>query len=289
MIDHMDWNNAAKQQCVCVYIAGLTQNAQSQKIVFSIFSIFTWETVSNMFIIVTIKYSQTLRSPKYFSLFFVLFWYLLFNIYSPRLNALSVQKMIFYNECMTQVFPLHLFGSLDIFVLVLLAVDCYVAICKPLHYTATMSLQVCHILIVLDWIGSFIHGTTKVILLLKLPFCGPNLIDHYYCDLQPLLKLAFMDMYLVNLFMSNSGAICWRSFVILIISYTVILHSVCNHSAEGKRKALSTCTSHIIVVNLSFVSCIFMYARPPTTFPYTRWWQYFIPLENHFLIHSFIH
>jgi olfactory receptor len=221
-----------------------------------------------MLIIVTIKSSQTLRSPKYFSLFFVLFWYLLFNIYSPRLNALSVQKMIFYSECMMQVFALHLFGSLEIFVLVLMAVDCYVDICKPLHYTATMSLQVCHILIVLDWIGSFIHGTTKVILLLRLPFCGPNLIDHYCCNLQPLLKLAFMDTYLVNLlFMSNSGAICWRSFVILIISYTVILHSVCNHSAEGKRKALSTCTSHIIVVNLSFVSCIFMYAHPPTTFP----------------------
>ena len=85
----------------------------------------------------------------------------------------------------TQVFALHLFGCMEIFVLILMAVDRYVAICKPLRYPVIMSRQVCVILIVLTWTGSFIHSTAQIVLALRLPFCGPNLIDHYCCDLQP--------------------------------------------------------------------------------------------------------
>ncbi|VCW77558.1 unnamed protein product, partial [Gulo gulo] len=90
-----------------------------------------------------------------------------------------------------------------------------------------------------------------------------NLFDHYCCDLQPLLKLACTDTYVINLLL----VICRSRFVILMISYIVILHSLWNHSAEGREKALSTCTSHIIVVILFFGPCIFMYSCPPTTFP----------------------
>jgi olfactory receptor len=153
-------------------------------------------------------------------------------------------------------------------VLILMSFDPYVAICKPLRYTTIMNQNVCHSLVNLFWVGSFIHSLAQLCLALKLPFCGPNVIDHFSCDIQPLLKLACMDTYVINLLIVfNSGAICLLSFVILLISYIFILHSLRNRSTEGRRKAFSTCTSHIIVIILFFVPCIFTYTRPPTTFP----------------------
>jgi olfactory receptor len=149
-----------------------------------------------------------------------------------------------------------------------MAADRYVAICKPLHYMTIMSHRFCGVLVAMAWVGSCVHSLTQIFLALSLPFCGPNVIDHYFCDLQPLLNLACSDTYVVNLLLvSNSGAICTVSFVMLMISYAIILHSLRNHSAEGKRKALSTCISHIIVVIFFFGPCIFIYTRPATTFP----------------------
>ncbi|XP_076968427.1 olfactory receptor 4C11-like [Tamandua tetradactyla] len=253
-------------------LLGLTEDPLRQKMVFLIFLIFYSGTVvGNLLIIVTIKFSSTLGSPMYFFLFFLSFADVCFSTSTaPRLlvDTLSVKKIISYNECMMQVFALHLFGCMEIFVLILMAADRYVAICKPLRYPTIMRRQVCIFLIVLAWIGSFIHSTAQIVLALELPFCGPNVIDHYCCDLQPLLKLACMDTYAINLLLvSNSGAICSSSFLLLIISYIVILYSLRNHSAEGRKKALSTCTSHIIVVVLSLGPCAFMYTRPPTTYP----------------------
>ena len=209
-------------------LLGLTQDPMKQ--LFVIFFVFYVGTaVGNLLIIVTIKSSLTLGSPMYF-LFYLSLADSCFSISTaPRLivDALSAKKIISYNECMTQVFALHLFGCMEIFVLILMAVDRYVAICKPLQYPTIMRRQVCIILIILAWIGSFIHSMAQIILALKLPFCGPNLIDHYCCDMQPLLKLACMDIYVINLLLvSNSGAICSSSFVILMISYIVILHSL---------------------------------------------------------------
>nr|XP_008542949.1 PREDICTED: olfactory receptor 4C11 [Equus przewalskii] len=269
-------------------LLGLTQDPVRQKMVFVIFFIFYVGTVvGNLLIIVTIKSNQTLETPMYFFVFYLSLADSCFSTsMAPRLivNALSATTIISYNECMTQVFALHLFGCMEIFVLIRMAMDRYVAICKPLHYPTIMSRQVCIILIVLAWIGSFIHSIAQIILALRLPFCGPNLIDHYCCDLQPLLKLACMDTYLINLLLvSNSGAICSSSFVILMTSYIVILHSLRNHSAEGRNKALSTCTSHIIVVILFFGPCIFIYTRPPTTLPMDKVVAVFYTIGTPFL------
>nr|XP_023397626.1 olfactory receptor 4C16-like [Loxodonta africana] len=149
-----------------------------------------------------------------------------------------------------------------------MAVDSYLAICKPLHYMSLMSWRVCSVLEAIAWVGACVHSSVQIFLTLSLPFCGHNVIDHYFCDLQPLLKLACTDTYVISLLLvSNSGAICTVSFVILMFSYIVILYSLRNHSAEGRKKALCTCISHIIVVVLFFGPCIFIYTRPATTFP----------------------
>ncbi|XP_003423652.2 olfactory receptor 4C11 [Loxodonta africana] len=269
-------------------LLGLTQDPLRQKMVFIIFLIFYAGTVvGNLLIIVTIKFSRSLGSPMYFFLFYLSIADTCFSTsIAPRLivDTLSAKKIISYKECMMQVFALHLFGCMEIFVLIFMAVDRCVAICKPLHYPTIMRRQVCIILIILAWTGSFIHSIAQIALALKLHFCGPNLIDHYCCDLQPLLNLACMDTYMINLLlMSNSGAICSSSFLLLMISYFVILHSLRNHSAEGRKKAFSTCTSHIIVVILFFGPCIFIYTRPPTTFPMDKVVTVFYTIGTPFL------
>ncbi|KAM7085413.1 olfactory receptor 4C16-like [Molossus nigricans] len=189
---------------------------------------------------------------------------------APRMiaDALLKNTTISFSECMVQVFSFHFFGCLEIFILILMALDRYVAICKPLRYMTIMRRRVCGVLVATAWVGSCVHSLAQVFLTLSLPFCGPNVIDHYLCDLQPLLQLACTDTYMINLLLvSNSGAICTVSFVMLMFSYVVILHSLRNHSAEGRKKALSTCVSHIIVVVLFFGPCIFIYTRPATTYP----------------------
>ncbi|XP_003802433.1 olfactory receptor 4C16-like [Otolemur garnettii] len=253
-------------------LIGLTQDPFWKKIVFVTFFVFYLGTLlGNLLIITTIKTSRALESPMYFFLFYLSLSDTCFSTsIAPRMivDALLKKATISFSECMIQVFTFHFFGCLEIFILILMAVDRYVAICKPLHYLTIMNRHVCGVLVAVAWVGSCVHSLAQIFLALSLPFCGPNVIDHYFCDLQPLLKLACSDTYMVNLLLvSNSGAICTVSFVMLMFSYVIILRSLRNHSAEGRKKALSTCISHIIVVILFFGPCIFIYTRPATTFP----------------------
>ncbi|XP_047373732.1 olfactory receptor 4C16-like [Sciurus carolinensis] len=253
-------------------LLGLTQDPFRKKIVFVTFLLFYLGTLlGNLLIITTIKTSQALSSPMYFFLFHLSLPDTCFSTSTaPRtiVDALLKNTTISFSECIIQVFLLHFFGCLEIFILILMAVDCYVAICKPLHCMTIMSRWVCSVFVAVAWVGSCAHSLVQIFLALCLPFCGPSEINHYFCDLEPLFKLACTDTYVTNLLLvSNSGAICTVSFVMLMSSYIIILHSLRNHSAEGRRKALSTCISHIVVVILFFVSYIFMYTRPATTFP----------------------
>ncbi|XP_045412700.1 olfactory receptor 4C16-like [Lemur catta] len=252
-------------------LIGLTQDPFWKKIVFVTFLLFYLGTLlGNLLIITTIKTSRALESPMYFFLFYLSLSDTCFSTsIAPRMivDALLKKATISFSQCIIQVFTFHFFGCLEIFILILMAVDRYVAICKPLHYMTIMSYRVCGVLVAVAWVGSCVHSLAQIFLALSLPFCGPNVIDHYFCDLQPLLKLACSDTYVINLLLvSNSGAICTVSFVMLMFSYVFILRSLRNHSAEGRKKALSTCISHIIVVILFFGPCIFIYTRPATTF-----------------------
>ncbi|KAL9823799.1 olfactory receptor 4D9-like isoform 2-T3 [Geothlypis trichas] len=149
------------------------------------------------------------------------------------------------------------------FLLLGMMVDRYVAICAPLRYLSIMSWNTCTGLVAAAWLGGFLHSATQTGLLLQLPFCGPNVLDNFYCDVPQVIKLACTDTRTAELQMVfNSGVILISLFVILIISYIVILLKIRTCITEGKRKALSTCGTQITVVSLIFIPCIFTYAQP---------------------------
>ncbi|KAM6157752.1 olfactory receptor 4P4-like [Rhynchocyon petersi] len=183
-------------------------------------------------------------------------------------DLLVEKKSISYGDCMLQVFTIHFFGSIEVFILTIMAFDRYVAICKPLHYMVIMNRTRCNLLVSAAWAGGAVHSFPQVFMAIMLPYCGPNEIDHYFCDIFPLLKVACTDTYITGvLVVANSGMIASVTFVVLAVSYVLILFTLRNHSAEGRRKALSTCGSHITVVVLFFAPVIFTYLRPPTTYP----------------------
>ncbi|XP_013849777.1 olfactory receptor 4S2-like [Sus scrofa] len=253
-------------------LMGLTQNQEAQQICFFLFILFYMILMTgNFLIIMTIQRSPNLNSPMYFFLSFLSFVDICYSsVTAPKMiTDFQVNvKRISLVGCMAQLFFVHLLGGTEIFILTVMAYDRYVAICKPLHYLTIMDWKFCSILVVSCWLGGFVHTFIQTMLTVHLPFCGPSLIDHYFCDVHPLLKLACTDTYVVGLIVvANSGMISLISFVILVGSYTVILLSFKTRSSKGRRKALSTCASHITVVILYFVPCIFIYLRPSTTFP----------------------
>ncbi|CAO2624691.1 Olfactory receptor 4C45 [Lemmus lemmus] len=252
-------------------LLGFTQDPVVQKALFAlILLIYIVTMVGNLLIVATVIISPSLGSPMYF---FLASLSLMDAVYStaisPKLivDLLRDKKTISFTACISQLFIEHLFGGVDIVILVAMPYDHYVAICKPLHYLIFMNRRVCILFLVMAWAGGFVHAVSSSCS--KLPFCcGPNTINHFMCDLIPLLKLVCTDTHILGpLISANSGSLCLLIFSMLIASYIVILHSLRNHSSEGRHKALSTCASHVSVVVLFFVPCSYLYLRPMTSFP----------------------
>ncbi|XP_052590260.1 olfactory receptor 1509 [Peromyscus californicus insignis] len=250
---------------------GLTDNWVLEILLFIPFTItYVLTLLGNIIIVVTIVFSPRLHTPMYFFLSNLSFIDICHSsVTVPKMleGLLLERKTISFDNCIAQLFFLHLFACAEIFLLTIMAYDRYVAICIPLHYPTVMNMKVCVQLVFALWVGGTIHSLVQTFLTIRLPYCGPNIIDSYFCDVPPVIKLACTDTYLTGiLIVSNSGTISLTCFLALVTSYTVILFSLRKQSAEGRRKALSTCSSHFMVVALFFGPCIFIYTRPDTSF-----------------------
>ncbi|XP_075815244.1 olfactory receptor 4X2-like [Microtus pennsylvanicus] len=251
---------------------GLSPSQEVQRVCFVIFLLlYTAIVLGNLLMVVTVAASRSLESPMYFFLGCLSFVEICYSSTTvPKLifDLLAQKKSISVWGCMTQLFFMHFFGGAEIFLLTVMAYDRYVAICKPLHYTSIMNRQVCAVLVGTEWMGGFVHSFAQILLIFDLPYCGPNVIDHYFCDLLPVLKLACSDTFLIGLLIvANGGTLSVISFVVLLASYVVILFHLRTQSSEGRCKALSTCGSHVTVVILFFGPCVFIYMRPSATLP----------------------
>ncbi|XP_006831981.1 PREDICTED: olfactory receptor 4L1-like [Chrysochloris asiatica] len=226
--------------------------------------------MGNILIMITVTFSHTLRSPMYFLLGNLSFFDMcLSTVTTPKMitDLLTEHKTISLWGCMAQMFFMHLFGGAEMTLLIVMAFDRYVAICKPLRYRTIMSHRLLSGFVMLSWIIGFIHTMSQMVLTINLPFCGHNVIDSIFCDLPLVIKLACIETYTLELFViADSGLLSFICFILLLVSYTVILITVQQRSSTGLSKALSTLSAHIIVVTLFFGPCIFIYAWPFNSF-----------------------
>ncbi|XP_074141204.1 olfactory receptor 4F3/4F16/4F29-like [Sminthopsis crassicaudata] len=250
---------------------GLTNSWYMQLFIFLFSSVFyVASMMGNFLIILTVTSNPCLHSPMYFLLANLSFTDLgVSSVSSPKMiyDIFKKRKVISFSGCITQMFFIHLIGGVEMVLLIAMAFDRYVAICKPLHYLTIMSPRMCTVFLVAAWIIGFIHSVVQLAFVVNLPFCGPNELDSFYCDLPRFIRLACTHTDRLEFMVTaNSGFISLGSFCILIISYIFILVTVQKNSSGSSSKALSTLSAHITVVILFFGPLIFFYIWPfPTS------------------------
>ncbi|XP_062945294.1 olfactory receptor 4F6-like [Cynocephalus volans] len=232
------------------------------------FSIVTYVTIilGNLLVVFTVIFDPHLHSPMYFLLANLSFIDLCFSTLTvPKLisDLYSGHKTISFQGCVIQIFVLHVLGGSEMVLLIAMSLDRYVAICKPLRYVTVMSPCMCTLLLSGAWAIGLIHSVVQLAFVVHLPFCGPNEIDSFYCDLPWFIKLACTDNYKIEFMVTaNSGFLSMGTFFLLIISYIFILVTVWKCSSGDLSKAFSTLLAHITVVVLFFGPCIFVYMWP---------------------------
>ena len=165
---------------------------------------------------------------------------------------------------MAQLFFFILLGVTEFYLLAAMSYDRYIAICKPLHYMTIMNHRVCTLLVLVSWLASFLITFPLLMFSLQLDYCKSNAIDHYTCDFSPLLQLSCSDTKFLEIMVFSCAVFTLMfTLALIILSYTYIIRTILRIPSTTQRtKAFSTCSSHMIVISISYGSCIFMYMNP---------------------------
>ncbi|XP_004429239.1 PREDICTED: olfactory receptor 6C74 [Ceratotherium simum simum] len=249
-------------------LLGLTDDLQLQVVIF-LFLFFTYmlSVTENLTIITLTLLDYHLKTTMYFFLRNFSFLEILFTtVCIPKflVSMATGDKTISYNSCAAQLFFTILLGATEFFLLAAMSYDRYVAICKPLHYTTIMSGRVCSLLVFASWLAGFIIIFPPLLVGLQLDFCAANTVDHFFCDVSPILQLSCSDTDLTELMALLSAILTLlATLALVILSYTNIIRTLLKiPSSQQRKKAFSTCSSHVVVVSISYGSCIFMYVKP---------------------------
>ncbi|XP_008172623.1 olfactory receptor 5V1-like [Chrysemys picta bellii] len=253
-------------------ILGFSSLQEVRLLLFSGFLItYLFTLLGNTFIIILALVDQRLHTPMYFfigNLSFLDICYTTTTIPQLLIHLLSERSNISYMGCVLQLFFFFSFVGTECLLLAVMAFDRYVAICNPLHYTLIINKSICLQLSAASWVSGFLNSAIHTVFAFKLPFCGENRIDYFFCDIPPLLELSCGDTSLNKLLIIFIGLfIAWTPFACILLSYTYIISTILKMpSSQRKRKAYSTCLSHLTVVLLYYGSCIFTYLRPSSSY-----------------------
>ncbi|XP_007948941.1 olfactory receptor 1468-like [Orycteropus afer afer] len=257
-------------------LLGLTMGSEQQQLLFMLFLCMYLVTIlGNLLIILAISSNPHLHSPMYFFLANLSFADICFTTTTvPKILAdiQSQSPTISFAGCLTQMYFFMLLVDLDNFLLAAMAYDRYIAICQPLHYATLLSPKCCVLLVVTPWVISNFVSILHLGMLSHLTFCGHRAILHFFCDLEPVLRLACSDTYINNLLiLVVGGAVIFIPFAFILVSYVLIGSIVFGvPSAKGKWKTFSTCSSHLTAVSLFYGSIIGVYFLPSSTYSAKR-------------------
>ncbi|XP_059028694.1 olfactory receptor 2A5-like [Mustela lutreola] len=254
-------------------LVGLQLSAEMEVSLFWIFSLFyIFSLLANGMIFGLICLDPRLHTPMYFFLSHLAIIdvsYASNNVPKMLANLVNQKRTISFVPCIMQTFLYLGFAATECLILVAMSYDRFVAICHPLQYSVIMSWRMCFVLAGTSWVFSFLLALVHLILILRLPFCGPHEINHFFCEILSVLKLACADTRLNQMVIFGTcvfillGPLC-----LVLVSYSCILFAILRiQSREGRRKAFSTCSSHLCVVGLYFGSAIVMYMTPNSSHP----------------------
>ncbi|XP_071074830.1 olfactory receptor 6C6-like [Dasypus novemcinctus] len=249
-------------------LLGLTDDPQWQIVIFTfLFINYMLSVMGNLPILLLTLLDPRLKTPMYFFLRnFSLLEIALTTICIPRflITIVTKNKIISYNACASQLFFFLLLGVTEFYLLAAMSYDRYVAICKLLHYPIIMSSKVCYQLVLSSWTAGFLITFPPLVMGLQLEFCASRVIDHFICDTSPILQISCTDTHLLELISFISAVVTLVvTLLLVILSYSYILKTVLKiPSAQKRTKAFSTCSSHMIVVSLTYGSCVFIYMKP---------------------------